>query len=524
MAMTETRPSAPEATPEAPPQLVPADPAGLAGWFSTSDHKRVGRLWIATSLLFLLVGGVLVALLGIEGTKSGLDIFDKSSFLQASTLSTEALVLLFLAPLFLGIATFVVPLQVGSPEIAFPRGSATAYWLYLVSAGILVASYLADGGPTGGSRDAADLWLLALAGVLVALTIGLVSVLTTALAMRAPGMTLLRAPAFTWSTVVGGSLLLLSIPVLVAQLADMYVSHHFGGDFGDYQRQIGWMWSIPTVYLLAVGAVGVALEIVPVLGRTQIKPHAAMVVLVGLLGIVGVGAWAQNEVTFDDLLYVAIGLAAVLPALGLLGLVGNTLRSGSPAPKAALLFAVGTVLLLLLGAVAGALESIDGLHLHNTTWELGQTHLIVLGAGTVGGLGALWWWAPKLWGVELPESAGILAFLASFGGAVLLAAGELVNGLSNDLPLRASTFGDDSVKVLNGISAAGGVLVTLAGLLVVLVLLGAARRRGRVVTDDNPWGGYTLEWATTSPPPPANFSAPLPVIASATPLLDEVTA
>jgi heme/copper-type cytochrome/quinol oxidase subunit 1 len=304
----------------------------------------------------------------------------------------------------------------------------------------------------------------------------------------------------------------------------MYVSHHFGGDFGDYQRQIGWMWSIPTVYLLAVGAVGVALEIVPVLGRTQIKPHAALVVLVGLLGIVGVGAWAQNEVTFDDLLYVAIGLAAVLPALGLLGLVGNTLRSGSPAPKAALLFAVGTVLLLLLGAVAGALESIDGLHLHNTTWELGQTHLIVLGAGPVGGLGALWWWAPQLWGVELPESAGILAFLASFGGAVLLAAGELVNGLSNDLPLRASTFGDDSVKVLNGISAAGGVLVTLAGLLVVLVLLGAARRRGRVVTDDNPWGGYTLEWATTSPPPPANFSAPLPVIASATPLLDEVTA
>jgi cytochrome c oxidase subunit 1 len=523
MAMTETRP-APEATAEAPPQAVPADPAGLAGWFTTSDHKRVGRLWIATSLLFLLAGGVLVALLGIEGTKSGLDIFDKGSFLQASTLSTEALVLLFLAPLFLGIATFVVPLQVGSPEIAFPRGSATAYWLYLVSAGVLVASYLADGGPTGGSRDAADLWLLAMIGVLVALCIGLVSVLTTALAMRAPGMSLLRAPAFTWSTLVGGSLLLLSMPVLVADLADMYVSHHFGGDLGDYQRQIAWIWSIPTVYLLAVGAVGVALEIVPVLAKNRIKPHEATLVVVGLLGIVGVGAWAQDAVTFDDLLYVAIGLAAVLPALALLGLVGNTLRGGKPAPKAALLFAVGTVLLLLLGAVAGALESIDGLHLHNTTWELGQTHLVVLGAGTVGGLGALWWWAPKFWGVELPEGAGVLAFLASFGGAVLLAAGELVNGLSNDLPLRASTFSGDSVKVLNGVSAAGGVLVTLAGLLVVLVLLGAARKRTRVVTADNPWGAFTLEWATTSPPPPANFSAPVPVVASATPLLDEVTA
>ena len=274
MAMTETRPSAPEATAAAPPQAVPADPAGLAGWLSTSDHKRVGRLWIATSLLFLLAGGVLVALLGIEGTSKGFAIFDSSSALQASTLSTEALVLLFLAPLFLGIATFVVPLQVGSPEIAFPRGSATAYWLYLVSAGILVASYLADGGPTGGSRDATDLWLLAVIGVLVALTIGLVSVLTTALAMRAPGMTLLRAPAFTWSTLVGGSLLLLSIPVLVAELADMYVSHHFGGDLGNYQHQIAWIWSIPTVYLLAVGAAGVALEIVPCRCRPSIDSSA----------------------------------------------------------------------------------------------------------------------------------------------------------------------------------------------------------------------------------------------------------
>ncbi|MCU1377686.1 MAG: putative cytochrome c oxidase subunit 1-alpha [Acidimicrobiales bacterium] len=523
MAMTETRP-APEATAEAPPPAVVADPSGLAGWFSTSDHKRIGRLWIATSLLFLLTGGVLVALLGFEGTASGLDLFDRASFLQANTLATEALVLLFLAPLFLGIATFVVPLQVGSPEIAFPRGSAAAFWLYLVSAGILVASYLADGGPTGGSRDAVDLWLLALIGVLLSLCIGLVSVLTTALTMRAPGMSLLRAPAFTWSVLVGGSLVLLSAPVLIAGLADMYVSHHFGGDLGNYQRQIAWFWSIPTVYLLAVPAAGVALEVVPVLARNRVRKHEGILIVLGLLGIVGVGAWAQSEVTFDDLLYVAMGLAAVLPALALLGLVGDTLRGGKPAPKAALLFAVGTVLLLLLGAVAGALLSIDGLKLHNTTWELGQTHLIVLGAGTVGGLGALWWWAPKLWGVELPESAGILVFLASFGGAVLLAGGELVNGLANDLPLRAATFTDDSVKVLNGISAAGGVLVTLAGLLTVLVLLGAARRRNQVVVSDNPWGGWTLEWATTSPPPPSNFSAPVPVVASATPLLDEVTA
>src|SRR3954467_14375540 len=131
MAMTETRP-APQATAEAPPQAVPADPAGIAGWLSTSDHKRVGRLWIASSLLFLLVGGVLGELLGAERLGSGADILKRGTFAQVSTLHSEAAVLLFLVPFFIGLATYLVPLQIGSPEIAFPRGSATAYWGYLV--------------------------------------------------------------------------------------------------------------------------------------------------------------------------------------------------------------------------------------------------------------------------------------------------------------------------------------------------------------------------------------------------------
>ena len=516
MAMTETRPAA-----EAPTVAAPADPSGIAGWLTTSDHKRIGRLWIATSLLFLLLGTVLVALLGVEGTASGLDIFDTGSFTQAVTLANESLVLLFLAPMFLGLATFLVPLQVGAAEVAFPRGSATAYWLYLTSAIVLVASYLADGGPSGGIRDAADLWLLAMIGVVLALVVGLVSVLTTALAMRAPGMSFLHTPAFTWSVVVAGSLLLLSAPVLAANLIDQYVSHHFGADLGNYQNEVAWFWSIPTVYLLAVPAAGVALDIVPVLARNRVRVHAAGLAVIGLLGVVGIGAWAQVEASRDDLLYVAISLAAVLPALALLGLVGDTVRGGKPAPKAALLFSVGAALLLLLGAAAGALLAIDPLELQGTAWVAGQMYLIVLGAGTLGMFGALWWWAPKLWGVQLPEPAGMLAFLAVFGGALLLAVPQLVNGLANDLPLRAAEFGgDDSIKVLNGISAAGAVLLVLGALLVVVTLLGAARRTGAPVADD-PWGGHTLEWATTSPPPVDNFSGPLPVVTSATPLLVE---
>jgi heme/copper-type cytochrome/quinol oxidase subunit 1 len=252
--------------------------------------------------------------------------------------------------------------------------------------------------------------------------------------------------------------------------------------------------------------------------------HGAGVVIIGALGVVGLGAWAQVPVTFDDLLYVALGLAAVLPALALLGLVGDTVRSGRPQLKASLLFAVGTVLMLLLGAIAGALLVIDPLELHGTVWETGQAHLVLIGAGGLGGLGALWWWAPKLWGVELSEGAGILAFAATFLGTLLLAAPDLVNGLANDLPMAAPAFKDDGgVKALSGLSMAGGILVTLGAVVVLLALLQGARRRSSAVVADDPWGGHTLEWTTSSPPVPANFSAAVAPVTSATPLLDEVT-
>lgn len=522
MAMTETRP-APEAAPVATSPSAPADRPGLVGWFSTSDHKRVGRMFIATSLLFLLVSGVVGELLAIERASAGLDLFDGNDFAQVWTFHGESALWLFLVPMLLGIATFVVPLQVGSPEIAFPRGSAVAYWAYLVFGGLLIGAYLADGGPTGSEFGAVDLHLLALAGLTVAMLVGVVSVVTTALTMRAGGMTLMDIPLFTWSVVVGGSLTLLTAPVLLARLALLYVTHHFGGsyDLNDYGA-VSWMFSVPQVYLVAVPAAGVALEIVPVVARRPLRAHGAAMVVVALLGVIGLGAWAQVPSTFDDVLYVAIGLAAILPALALLGLLADTLRTGRPDPRAALLFAIGSVLLLLAGAVVGGLSAIDGLDLRGTVWETAQVHLVLGGAAWLGALAALWWWAPKVYGAVLSDAAGVLVFLATFLGVIALAVNDLVNGLGNDTALRAvgeEALGD--AESLNVLGAIGGGLVALGAVLVVLVLLGTLRGGG---VPADPWGGYTLEWSTTSPPPPSNFSAPVPPVSSPTPLLDEVTA
>jgi heme/copper-type cytochrome/quinol oxidase subunit 1 len=330
---------------------------------------------------------------------------------------------------------------------------------------------------------------------------------------------------FSWSVLVGGSLLLLATPVLASRLVQMYVTHHFGGDLGS-RSEVAWFWTVPQVYVVGVFVAGIALEIVPVLSRTRLRMHAAALAVIALLGVASVGAWAQVPDQHGNLLLVAIGLFAVLPALALLGLLADTARSGRPAPKAAFVLALGAALHLLVGSVAGALLSIDDFGAHGTVWESGQSHIVLFGAGALGALAALWWWAPKIWGARLSEAAGFLAFLTVFGGSLLLGVTELVNGKANGMvsgsATKAFTFDDGgSVKLLGGLGAAGAVLVTLGAVIALLAVLATLRSRRDVPAD--PWGGGTLEWSTASPPSRSNFDAPIPAVLSATPLLtDEV--
>ncbi|MEA3054621.1 MAG: cytochrome c oxidase subunit [Actinomycetota bacterium] len=507
MAMTETSPASDQtpAAAAAPPAPAPVDPAGLAGWLSTSDHKRVGRLWIATSLLFLLVGGVLGELLGGERLSSGADILKNGTFAQVSTLHSEAAVLLFLVPFFIGLATYLVPLQIGSPEIAFPRGSATAYWGYVVGGLLLCGSYVADGGITGTTSTSVDLTFLSIVLLAASLALGVVSAVTTALTMRAPGLDLMRAPLFTWSAIVGGGLLLLELPVLASRAIELFVQHHYGNDIGSY-RGIAAFWSLPGTSLLVVMAAGVLLEVVPTIAGRPLRFHAAGIGVLGAMGILGIGGWVLDPKATDDILYVGVGLAAIVPALALLGLLGDTARAGSPKLKAPLVLALASALLLLAGAAAGAVEVIEPLKLLGTTWQAGQVHLTLFGGGTLAAFAALWFWAPKIWGQHLSERAGFLVALLVLGGAVLLAAPDLVTGAAEDQPRAALEWdSSDTVTTSNAISLVGGGLGALGAIVAVGAVAGAAVRKRGVPAVDDPWGGWTLEWRTASPPPTYNF-------------------
>jgi cytochrome c oxidase subunit I len=524
MSMTETRSEADAETATVPED--PMEPTGLAGFFSTADHKRIGRFYLATSLVFLVGAAVTNALLRVEGISSGLTLFDEGTFAQVHNLHSEIAVLLFLVPFFIGLATYLVPLQIGSPDIAFARGAAAAYWTYLLSGLVLIGAYVADGGITGGSTIGVDLYLLSTGALTVAFVVALISILTTVVSLRAPGMSLDRAPLFTWSVLVGGGLLLLTSPVLLGRVVELFLGHRNGGEIGSYEA-ISWFWSVPTVYLLAVPAIGVILEIVAVSSGVRYRMHAAAMILVAAVGILGFGAFAQVEEArtgWSGLIYIALGLAALLPVLALVGLVGDTLRRGRLVLRASLLLAIGALVHLFLGALAGAALVIEPLDLTGTVWEAAQLHYLVYGAGVLGALAALWFWAPKIWGIHLGEAVGKIVFALVFLGAILLAAPDLVNGLVNDIEAATPTFDDDGLAVaLNVASLAGAALVAAGVLLTFGDVLGrAGRRQGKPAIDD-PWGGHTLEWATTSPPPRSNFAGAIPVVTSPTPVLDTRT-
>jgi heme/copper-type cytochrome/quinol oxidase subunit 1 len=530
--VTDERPQVDEEVPAAP-TVQPRASSGVAGVVGTADHKTVGRLYIALSVLFMLLAGVLGGLVGAERVDTaGIDVLT-NAFDQVYSLHAITGVFLFLLPLILGIALVVVPLQVGASTVAFPRAAAASFWLWVVSSGILLAAYGINGGVGGGDAEGVDLFLLSFAGVVIALLIATLCVVCTVVALRTNGMTLDRTPMFSWSMLVAGTVWMLSLPVVVGTTALLYIDHRygrvlFGGSSGIFVRML-WVFVQPQVYAFAVPALGFLADVVPVASRTRSRVRPATMTLIALVGALGFGAWTQviiasdgtvlNGDATDQVLYVIMAFAVVIPILAVAATMVDVARSGSVRFNGPLVLAISSLVLLVAGATAGAVGSIQALDLRNpdTTWVSGQSHLVLLAAG-LGALGSVHYWAPKLLGRMLADGTAIAAGVLILLGGLLLGGADLAAGVM-DQPL-AFTSGSvrDGVEALNGVALGGGILAVLGALLFIGNALGALLRRSHEIPDD-PWEGQTLEWATASPPVFHNFAEPMSVT-SAEPLLD----
>ena len=541
---------------------VPVEDPTPFGWLTTADHKRTGRLFIICSLLFLVLGAVFDLLVRLDLT-SATDFVSlgADSFAQGFAFSREALTLLFLIPVFLGLSMYMVPLQIGASNLAFPRAATASFWTWQISAIVLVGAYLGNGGPYGGWANGVDLHLLALSGLVVALLLGAISVATTIMTMRSPGLYMDETPPFTWSSLVSASMLIVSLPVLLGQIAILYIDHRYGrvfllGNYGIWER-IDWIHRTPQLFIYVVPVLGVAAEVVLAAARRRVFEPLAMYFTIGLVGLFGFGAWTNFAITgegadiidgFEGVVLVALYGGALLGTVGLLGLLGLAVIQNRKLPKLSTslvaVFGAGTLVLVgafvgLLGAAGDWLEIAgrgnDGNpQLRMTTWVTGQQSVLIYGAGLLGLLAALHWWAPKIWGRQLNELLGLLNFLVIGAGALLAFIGPTLSGLLTEQPdfvyadpsataIYSGWVDDSGAAGLSSIGAAGvAILIAGVALLLLNLFVSVGLKKGAQATDD-PWGAQSPEWMLPSPPPMGEPEE-LPMLTSGTPLLDSAEA
>lgn len=523
MAITDTRP--PAAADQAASAHGATEPGGLAGLLGTGDHKALGRLYIGFSLFFGVLALLGAAVARLDAVAE--DVLGDDTAYQLFTGSELSLAFLVAIPFFVGLGLYVTPLQVGAASVAFPRAAALSLWTWLAGSITMLVAWAFDGGPGGTSQNMVDLSYLSLVVVVVALLLAAVSIATTVVAMRTDGMSLDLVPMFSWGMLVAAGAWLLTLPVLVANAVIAYLNSHNGqiaftavGD--DPWLTLGWAILLPSVYVCAIPLLGAVGDIVPTLAGVRQTHRGVVMVGIGAVGALSLGAWAQpaqgGEVWAEPL-FVIVSLAVVLGVFACLGPWTITLARGTTKLTSGLAIGIAAVAVLLVATLAGALFSIEPFQVQSVTvpglglpaGALGQSNL-VFGAAITGALAAVWFWGPKITGRKLNEGLGKLVALLGLVGSIAWGAAPVIESFQN----RISGI-EDVVDALTVVSVGGALLLALAVLIGAVGLLGATK--GEHAADD-PWGtGQTLEWATASPPPRGNFGTLAPV-RSPEPLLD----
>jgi heme/copper-type cytochrome/quinol oxidase subunit 1 len=521
-------------------------------WLTSTDHKKIGRLFIGAGIIGLLATIVVNVIIGwerLEGTDAA---FDSDSWMQLVSAQRVGLIFGAALPLTAGLALAVVPLQLGARAIAFPRLAASGMYMWLGGFVLSIVSLFANGGFGGGDANMVDLFLAAHGLMALGFTAVGASLATSVLTTRAPGMTMRRVPAFAWSCLVFGLGLVLVMPVLFGVIIYLFVDHRsgareaFGGNQG-ITTWAGWIFTQPTSFLFAIPALGMFAELLPSTFRTRTPMRGVMFAGIGLVGVSALAAvtqqfrfdvpWSGSQLyigsgdDFRDKLYDVLPWAFfhLLPVLGagilfLMAMVmakpakdetGDLIR---PTITSGFVFAFCGFAMVFVGMAGAALEPISDLGLEGTVF--GEASLVYVCYGAVlGVLGGVAHWAPKLWGRDLGFAAAPLA-LIGLAGVIAASFPHYIAGFL-DQP-GGLAYDNSDLQGWNIAVLVGHALVGVCVLLFVGLLASAVFGSGDDAIDD-PYDGHTIEWSTTSPAPAGNF-VDVPTITSAEPMLDLKTA
>ncbi|MGW5663987.1 aa3-type cytochrome oxidase subunit I [Streptomyces sp. NPDC003758] len=542
MTQTYPEPGEPRVTTREP--RVPAAER-IRDYLTTTDHKKIAHLYFFTSFGFFLFAGVLAMIMRAELARPGLQIVTNQQYNELFTIHGTIMMLLFATPTFAGFANAVMPLQIGAPDVAFPRLNALSYWLFLFGGLIVVSGFFVDQGPAAFGwfaysplNDAVhspghggDLWAMGLAVAGVSTTLGAVNFIATILSLRVPGMTMFRMPIFTWNILFTSILVLLAFPVFTAILLALVADRAYGAHIFDSAtggallwQHLFWFFGHPEVYIVALPFFGVVTEIIPVFSRKPVFGYVGMVGATIAITVLSATVWAHHMfatgavlLPFFSLLSFLIGVPTGVKFFNWIG----TMWRGSVSFETPMLWSAGFLVTFLLGGLSGVIIASPALdfHLTDSYFIVAHLHYVLFGTIVFAMFGGFYFWWPKMTGKLLDERLGKIHFWTLFIG---FQATFLVQHWLGEIgmPRRYSDYlPTDGFTALNTISTVGAFLVGVSTLPFLYNVWKTARYAPMVDADD-PWGwGRSLEWATSCPPPRHNFTA-LPRVRSDSPAFD----
>jgi len=522
------------------------DAPGLLGFLTTVDHKRIAARYVITALLLLFLSGLLALDMRVQITQPFVHRMTPQLYNEAFALHGSTMLFLVSVPVMEAMALWLVPLMLGQRNMAFPRLTAFSYWLYLGGVLTLWISHALDitpdlgwfeypplSGPTYSPGHRADIWAQMITFTEVAALAASVNTAATILKMRPPGMTLARMPMFLWAMLVASVMTIVALPAVMLVtsmlISDRLVSTQFfvpagGGDALLFQHMF-WFFGHPEVYIIFVPAVGFVSAIVETFSRRPLYGHVAMVTSVLAIATLAFGLWVHHMFAvglprLGNSFYTAASMAVALPAGIQIYCWIATLWSGRPRFATPLLWVIGFIATFVIGGLSGVMTASAPLDLQltDTYFIVAHLHYVLVGGAIFPLLGALRYWYPKATGRMMSERLGRWSFGLIVGGFNLGFFPMHLLGLAG-MPRRIYTYGPEmGWGPLNLVATLGSAIAVAGGLLFVYDAI-ASLYRGAAAGAD-PWGGPSLEWATTSPPPPHNFED-TPVVESLTPLWDD---
>ena len=526
--------------------LNPAAPAyrsGLYSWLTTTDHKKIGIMYLVNSIVFFVAGGSLAMVVRLELAQPGMQFVSEAFYNQAFTMHASFMLFLFVIPILAGFGNYVVPLMIGAPDMAFPRINALSFWLLPLGGLLMASGFLVSGGaaasgwteypPLSGAQfsgTGTDLWIMGLTLIGTSSILGAINFLVTIFKMRAPGLTLFRMPIMVWTVLVTSVLVLMATPVLTSALIMLFIDRNYGGHFFDpanggnpvlYQN-VFWFYSHPAVYIMILPAMGIISEILPVFSRKPLFGYKAFIFATVCIGALGFSVWAHHMFTTGAVYLPFFSFMTFLIAVPTGVKMFNwiaTLFRGQLTFKTPLLYVTGFLTMFLIGGINGAFSAAVPVDfaIHDTYWVVAHIHYVLFGGSVFAIFGGIYYWFPKMTGRMLNETLGKVQFVIMFVGFNLTFFPMHQLGLAG-MPRRIADYSASAGwSELNLVATIGGFVIA-ASLLPFFWNVLISLRNGKIAGDD-PWGGNTLEWATTSPPPAYNFDH-LPEIRSERPVFD----